>query len=164
MDEKALNILAGIEPLLRGLLSLLEAARHSSPTPVAAEASPCASCPKYDTCTTVCEDLARLLPPADAGASPKTFTTAVPLDILHHDHGDRPPSQALFEQFRVCKAELDDKHWEVICMVFRDGLTQKEAATRLAKSPSTVSELLKKAREIKDASWERLLKKGHTAR
>ena len=132
---------AGIELLVREVGDTTENGASMS----AAE-SPCNSCPKYATCTKPCDELLSLLPPEDAGRSRHVSTVSIPLEVLEHDHVmQRPDHLDLLDRFRECRTRLSPKRWQVVELVHGEGLSQTEAARRLGKSKSTVSELLKEA-------------------
>lgn len=109
-------------------------------------ASPCTSCPKYDACTEPCEELLQLLPLADAGKSRRVVGAAIPLDVLQHDLGVPVPSDRdLFQRYEACRHMLTPKRWQAVLLVHGAALSQKEAARKLGKAESTVSELLREA-------------------
>ncbi len=147
--ERQLGILhTAADQLAAGLDRLRREIRTTPPEQsiVSKEAteSPCASCSKYDTCTEPCGELLKLLPPEDAGQL--TLTGQTPLEVIQHDQGTcRIDNRDLLDRFEACWAELTPKRREVVRLVVGVGLTQKEAAERLKKAESTVSELLAEA-------------------
>lgn len=141
------KLVAGIELLLGEVGDTTENRASMS----AAE-SPCNSCPKCATCTEPCDELLSLLPPEDAGRSRHVSTVSIPLEVLEHDHViQRPDHLDLLDRFRKCRTRLSPKRWQVVELVYGEGLSQTEAARRLGKSKSTVSELLKEAIAVLEA-------------
>lgn len=118
--------------------------------------SPCSSCPTRDTCSVPCDKLLQLLPSEDAGRISRTSHGDMPLEVLHHDQGvHRTDNRDLMDRFEACRALLTPRRWEVVQLIHGQGLTQKQAAQRLGKAESTVSELLAAATETMNTFHER---------
>lgn len=150
LHAAASEVAAGLERLREDVEST-----HSNRVGTSETTSPCASCPEYATCTEPCEELLELLSAEDAGRS-RSVKPDISLDVLQHDHGIvRRTGRDLFERFLACRAELTPKRWEVVVLVHGQGLSQKEAARRLGKAESTVSELLSEATNTMNAFFSR---------
>jgi len=151
----ASELSAGISRLREDLGSTSsEMPRQAVDTPI----SPCSTCAQYDTCTKPCEAVERLLATEDAGRTPRRSQTDVPLDVLQHYGFRTGNSRDVFDRFLACRPQLTAKRWQVVELVYGEGLTQKEAARRLGKSQGTVAELLAGALDVLE-KFERAEKK-----
>lgn len=151
--ERKLHLLhTAANEVAAGLGQILQMIGESAPNSKEASYSPCDTCSEYETCKDPCEELLQMLPPLDAGQGPRNVHTKIPLELLDHDQiNRRPDNRDLIDQFKACRSELTYKRWEVVWLVYGLGLNQKEAALRLGKAESTISELLVQATKTMNA-------------
>ena len=155
--ERQLHLLhAAANEVAAGLGQVVQQIGESTPNSKEASSSPCDTCSEYENCNDPCEELLQMLPPLDAGQGPRNAYTKIPLELLNHDQiNHRPDSRDLMDRFKACRSELTPKRWEVVWLVHGLGLNQKEAALRLSKAESTVSELLVEATKTMNAFHSR---------
>jgi len=141
---------------------------------------PCDSCPKKGTEHEICARLEAYLPALYGGKLHGETTTGMDLDETNAEpcapeHGDdddnvknsdrdnyrnirRVPFLDPLEGYRRCWELLTPKQQEVVQLRLGEGKTGKEIAQVLGKAQSTVSKLLKKARETKEEHDARMRK------
>lgn len=118
--------------------------------------SPCTLCPNYDTCSKPCDELEALLPSPHQGRLFMNGQRGLPLHVIQHQQVcPIHDSRDVFERFEGCRHLLSDARWEVVELVYGEGLTQREAAQELGKRESTVSELLTGARKVMEQYYAR---------
>lgn len=93
----------------------------------------------------------------------------VPSPPCYSDHTQPPAHTGLdtvrvdevLDQYRACRDELTDRQWQAVCLRFGHGLSQQQIASHLHRSQSSISALLQRAKERKDAYCRRLRMEQH---
>lgn len=144
LAESVPVLLHHAEQLVRLLRRLSEYADGRSPQsadqPTEQATGLCRTCQHRDVCTSPCEAVAASLPRLDDG---RKQTADARLRLLSED---RRPRSWHEDRYRACMAihdELTAAEFKVVSAVFGDAITQAEAAKRLNRSPSTISEHIK---------------------
>jgi DNA-binding CsgD family transcriptional regulator len=164
LQEQLTLLLQTAEQLATGLRQLLDhIAAETAPSsrgspPAASGGAFCLNCDRRETCTTPCDEVAAVLPGVSAG---RRQTANVPLGILSEDRRPRSWHEEWHEAFMAVRSELTPAQREVVSLVYGEAITQAEAAARLGRSPSTISEHIKKAKSRLGRSRERALARGH---
>jgi len=111
--------------------------------------SPCTGCQSRPTCKEPCEALLHHLPGATAGRGHSENLTEAHIETL--DARERTRRSDVFAQYEACQDIFTPKQWQAVCLHYKEGKSLAEIAGLLSKSRSTVSDLLTRARERKEA-------------
>lgn len=127
--------------------------------------SPCTNCPQRPTCAKPCERLESLLPSLNAGASRRIQTTDVPLHVVAEAEVTTASHRLrVLDRFEPCWHLLSEDQARAIELVYREGLSQQEAAQSLGISPAAMSGRMARARRIMEAHFLESKKSAHRPR
>lgn len=112
----------------------------------------CTACEKRETCHDLCNDLKRLLPGINHGRPRHEHLASRYIEELCEIQDRR--RVGMFEPYERCKDHLTDKQYQAAYLFFHEGRTHEHIATLLNRSRSSVTNLLKRARIVKE-SYER---------
>lgn len=133
------------------------------------EVIPCGTCPKKDTCNgEPCDALEAFLDSIDRGKGYKEKTIGISLENFkdintghpdsYHEKTSTPNRDKLktikttrltdvYEKYENYRDIFTDTQWEIVSYRYSDGMTQKQIAEATGKKRSTVSDLLKRAKD-----------------
>ena len=109
--------------------------------------SPCEDCQDRSKCEKACKRLESLLPSVTKGRGSKENMTGLHVETLKHYKHTR--QLEIFQEYQSCKDLFTERQWDVLCLYYDKGLTQKEIAEATGKKRSAVSGLLGRARNAK---------------
>lgn len=117
---------------------------HIDPQPPGHREADCLTCSQRDTCTAPCEKISASLPSLDAG---RRQSANVPVQILDRNRRPRSWHEERYQAFMAIRDQLKPAQFDVVSLVYGEAITQAEAARRLKRAPSTISEHMKKAED-----------------
>ncbi|MBN2267676.1 MAG: sigma-70 family RNA polymerase sigma factor [Candidatus Babeliaceae bacterium] len=124
--------------------------------------SPCDNCDKRASCETLCERVESMLPGALSGSYVLNNTYGDLIDKMSEgDDSDEdgmshntnlktvkvPMPEAIFKLYEGCQNIFTPKQWRVVYLRFKEGMQNVEITKELGMTQSSVSDMLKRARQ-----------------
>ena len=144
--QEAIEALRRALPYLEALVRCADAL--AGELEITMEHCPCDSCPRQATCRKPCELLEAHLPGKHSGRGHRENLIGLFPETLQGVHRTRQTD--LFGGFQSCQHIFTGKQWQCITLYYRDGKNQKEIAEETGKKRSSVSDLLRRARNRKE--------------
>ncbi len=154
LDPRAMRqLIDALVPIMPALERLVEVWKKSVTGPTS-DGTPttCGECPDRRTCNELCSAIRLQLPAIDHGRSRQEHLAGHHIEELHEIQDRRRVD--MFEPYERCKDRLSEGQYKAAYLRFRKGKTHQQIGTELGISRTAVTNLLKRARKIKE-SYER---------